>query len=256
VTASPLNSSGAPKLPPAIILAGGLGTRLRPVYSAGPKSMAPVADRPFLDYVLTWLRDQGVEDVVLCVGYKRSSIRKFVRKGRKWGLRVRYSVETQLLGTGGAVKKAQPLISGDTVLVINGDTLLRVNLRDLVEFHKRRRAAATLTTVKMKDHQRYGSVSLDRSNRIIRFREKNVMLARTPTALINGGVYVFATAIFNRLQSRRPISLEKDVFPQLAADRRTYGFITSAPFIDIGVPDDFRRAQVEFRERHSFGDSH
>src|SRR5215472_17570437 len=90
----------------AVILAGGLGLRLRSAYAAGPKSMAPVKGRPFLDYLLSWLQSQGVEEVILCVGYKRSQIQRFVGRGSKWGMCVRYSVEKKLLGTGGALKKA------------------------------------------------------------------------------------------------------------------------------------------------------
>src|SRR5690349_18578713 len=95
------------ELPQAVILAGGLGTRLRSAYSAGPKSMAPVGGRPFLDYLLSWLQVQGVEEVILCVGYKRSRIKRFVGRGRKWGLRVKYSIERTPLGTGGAIKNAE-----------------------------------------------------------------------------------------------------------------------------------------------------
>src|SRR5438093_756867 len=93
------------RLPPVVILAGGLGTRLRSVYAAGPKSMAPVAGRPFLDYLLCWLQSQGVKEVILCVGYKRSHIKRFVGRGRKWGLQANYSIEHTPLGTGGALKK-------------------------------------------------------------------------------------------------------------------------------------------------------
>src|SRR6516162_7386838 len=102
---------------PAVILAGGLGVRLRSAYAAGPKSMAPIGKRPFIDYLLSWLQTQGVGDVILCVGYKRSHIQRFVGRGSKWGMRVRYSVEKKLLGTGGAVKQGARLISGETVLV-------------------------------------------------------------------------------------------------------------------------------------------
>src|SRR5205807_3518561 len=102
-------------LPAALILAGGLGKRLRSVYSAGPKSMALVGRRPFLDYLLKWLHTEGVEEVILCVGFKRSRIQRYVGSGRKWGLRVRYSIEKKLLGTAGAVKKAGEMLGGESV---------------------------------------------------------------------------------------------------------------------------------------------
>jgi len=246
------------KLPPAVILAGGLGKRLRSAYAAGPKSMAPIAGKPFIDYLLRWLRAEGVEEVVICVGYKRSSIQRYVGKGRKWGLRVSYSIERKLLGTAGAVKNAEPLISSRRVLVLNGDTLVGVKLKSLVEFHQSRPAWATLTTVKVPDQQRYGRIKLDDSSRIMAFLEKEGSSNQdaSKTILISGGVYVFEKDVLAAIQSDRPASLEKEVFPKLAAHRRTYGFVTDAPFIDIGVPEDFRRAQSELHERFCLCNSH
>jgi len=219
--------------------------------------MAPVAGRPFLDYLLCWLRSEGVEEVILCVGYKRRSIQAFVRSGSKWGLRVAYSIERRLLGTGGAVKKAESMIAARRVIVLNGDTLVGVNLQNLVSFHRNRRALATLTTIKVDDHQRYGSLKLDRSRRITAFLEKNSNHhGRQKTVLISGGVYVFEKKLLATLDRRRAISLEKEVFPRLATNRRTYGFVTDAPFVDIGVPEDFRRAQTELRERFRLRNSY
>jgi NDP-sugar pyrophosphorylase family protein len=158
--------------PAAVILAGGLGTRLRAAHATGPKSMVPVGGRPFLDYLLTWLRSQGVKEVILCVGYKRTHIQKYVGKGRKWGLRVTYSIEEDLLGTGGAVKKAERLVPGAKLFVINGDTILGVNLKEMIKFHLSRRALATLAVVKVEDDQRYGSLRLDDAGKITAFLEK------------------------------------------------------------------------------------
>ncbi len=220
--------------------------------------MAPVGGRPFLDYVLRWLRSEGVEEVILCVGYKRASIQKHVGGGRKWGLRVRYSIEQKLLGTGGAVKKAEGLISGKRLLVMNGDTLVGVNLRELVKFHRSQRAWATLAVVKVGDDRRYGSLKMDREGRITAFLEKtegetgkNRKDKRRP---INGGVYVFEKKLLSKIQARGPISLEDRVFPWLAAGGRIYGFVSDTYFVDIGVPDDLRRAQNELREQFGVSD--
>jgi D-glycero-alpha-D-manno-heptose 1-phosphate guanylyltransferase len=117
--------------------------------------------QPFLDYLLRWLRSEGVEEVVLCVGYKRTHIQRYVGKGRKWGLRVAYSIERNLLGTGGAVKKAEQLIRGERQFVINGDTFLEVKLKELIRFHRSRRGLATLSVVKVADSQRYGSLRVE-----------------------------------------------------------------------------------------------
>jgi D-glycero-alpha-D-manno-heptose 1-phosphate guanylyltransferase len=213
--------------------------------------MVPVGGRPFLDYVLTWLRSEGVEEVVLCLGYKRSSIQRYVGKGCKWGLRVMYSIEQKLLGTAGAVKNAEALISGERLLVINGDTLTGVNVRQLVDFHRNRRAWATLTVVKVADDRRYGSVKMDRIGRITTFLEKRSKRTskdgQNRKRPINAGVYVFEKKLLNKIQAREPISLEKDVLPPLVGAGRTYGFVSDTYFVDIGVPDDLRRVQTEFQ---------
>ena len=255
---SALTSNETDSLPAAVILAGGLGTRLRAAYAAGPKSMAPVGGRPFLDYLLRWLQSQGVKQVILCVGYKRTHIQRYVGKGRKWGLRVTYSIEKELLGTGGAVKKAERLIPGKRLLVINGDTFLDVNLKELVEFHRRREALATLAMVNVVDDQRYGSMRVDGKNRITAFLEKGETPASNGlqgSRPINGGVYVFEKKLLNAIRAGRPVSLEKKVFPGLVARKQMYGFLRGAYFVDIGVPDDLRRAQNELPKRFRVQDS-
>lgn len=247
---SALEPRNGEQLPPAVILAGGLGTRLRDVYSSGPKCLAPVAGHPFLEYVLTWLRLQGVTEVVLCVGYKRSSVKRYVGSGRKWGLSVKYSIERRLLGTGGALKKAERLISGGRMLVINGDTLVKADLRELIRFHERRRAPVTMLLIRVRDSGRYGAVRLDRRQRVTAFleKERQEQRARAPRRLINAGVYILEKKVLGRIRTLQPASLERDVFPGLAESRRIGGFVSNGRFIDIGVPEDFWRAQRELRE--------
>ncbi len=257
---SPIKKSGS--LPAAVILAGGLGTRLRPAYSTGPKCMAPVAGRPFLDYLLTWLKSQGMKEVILCVGYKRTHVQKYVGKGRKWGLRVTYSIEEELLGTGGALKKAERLVSGTRLFVVNGDTFLGVNLREMFEFHVSRGALATLAVVNVADDGRYGSLRLDNEGKITAFLEKGEgdsdHKSNGTTKSINGGVYIFEKKLLNHIRASGPVSLEKNVFPQIVAskNKKVYGLLMDAYFLDIGVPSDLWRAQRELPERFRVNDPH
>lgn len=246
------------KVPPAVILAGGLGTRLRAAYSAGPKSMAPLAGKPFLDYLLTWLRSEGVKDVILCVGYKRSQIQRYVGGGQKWALRVKYSIERELLGTGGAVKKAEALVPAERMLVVNGDTFLNVNLTELIKIHRSRRALATVAAVKVADSHRYGSLQMDGTGRITAFAKKKAKGAnrsgKNGKSAINAGVYVFEKKLLNEIPTGRRVSLEREVFPALLTSKRVYGVVKDTYFLDIGVPDDFGRAQRELPERFGFSD--
>jgi D-glycero-alpha-D-manno-heptose 1-phosphate guanylyltransferase len=245
--------------PAALILAGGLGERLRSAYSAGPKSLAPVGRRPFLDYLLGWLRGEGVQEIILCVGYKRSLIQRYVGSGRKWGLRVRYSIEKRLLGTAGAVKKGGEMLDGTSMFVINGDTFLDVNLREMNTFHRARKGWATLAVARVADAGRFGTLRLDAHGRVTTFLEKRVSgtndACACPNWNINGGVYLFEKKLLKSIPTHGQVSLEKEVFPRLLLKKVLFGFVTDGYFLDIGVPNDFRRAQSELPERFRIYDS-
>jgi mannose-1-phosphate guanylyltransferase len=191
--------------------------------------------------------------VILCVGYKRRQIQKYVGKGRKWGLQVKYSVEKKLLGTGGAVKNAERLIPDKRLLVINGDTFLDLNLQEMIKFHRSREALATIATVRVADQQRYGSLNMDRAKRITAFLEKReiheIDKLKEATRPVNAGIYVFEKRLLGEIRPGKATSLEKEIFPYLIAGKKLYCFTTNAYFIDIGIPNDFRRAQDEFPER-------
>src|SRR5713226_9914788 len=163
VTSKGLTVRAAQEKFQALILAGGLGKRLRAAYANAPKSLAPVAGRPFLDYLMRWLQVSGFSNVVLCVGYKAEQIRERYQDGRHWGLRISYSVEKEPLGTAGAIKNAEALLQGNAFLVLNGDSFTDVSLRDLVQFHRRRRGLATLALAPAPEDSRYGSVHMNAS---------------------------------------------------------------------------------------------
>ncbi len=215
--------------------------------------MAPVGGRPFLDYLLSWLRSEGVKEVILCVGFKRSHIRRFVSSGRKWGLRANYSIEQKLLGTAGAVKKAERLVCGERLLIVNGDTFVGVKLREMMKFHLHHKAVATIATTMVADSGRYGSVRIGRRGRVIGFREKGETFARDARGkrkgLINAGVYLFEKKLLKRISAGKRVSLEKEVLPSILAKRRVFGFASKGYFLDIGIPKDLRRAQIELPKR-------
>ncbi len=232
----------------ALILAGGLGTRLRSVVSDRPKPMAFVGGIPFLERLIRRLASQGVEEVILCVGYLWERILEAFGEGKDLGVTLRYSVEETPLGTAGALKKAEALISG-TFFVLNGDTFLEVNLRALQNFHREKKALGTLTVVPMENAGRYGSVQLDSTGRIRGFLEKGLVSTCLP-CWINGGVYVFERALLRWVPEGRPVSLERETLPALiAADGPLYGYESRGYFIDIGTPEHYARAQKELEER-------
>ncbi len=228
----------------AIVLAGGFGTRLRHVVSDVPKPMAPVDGRPFLRYILDDLIAKGVSRVVLATGYKSEVIREAFGPSYR-GAEIVYSNEDTPLFTGGAVKKALAVCRGEEVFVINGDTFFDVDLAAMRAFKRERGAEFVLAAKPMRDFDRYGTLLLDGEGRVLRFEEKRP----TESGVINGGVYLLDRG-FLRGVREETFSLEKDVLEKDTAARRLYAFPSEGYFIDIGVPEDYARAQEDFRSRH------
>jgi NDP-sugar pyrophosphorylase family protein len=231
---------------PVLILAGGLGTRLRSVFDSAPKSMAPVGGHPFLEYLFVQISRAGFHKLTLCVGHRRNQIEAWAGDGIKWGLLIRYSVEPEPRGTGGAVKLAAELIDNDVFVVLNGDSFLAVDLCELVQAHRESDACATIALATVQDSTRYGTVVLTPEGRVKAFLEKNAGYVNKTHGrhLVNGGVYVFQKSVLEIVPELRAVSLEREVFPQLL-EKGVKGFISDGFFIDIGLPDDFQRAQTE-----------
>ena len=223
----------------AFVLCGGLGTRLRPVLSDRPKSMALVAGVPFLQLLLENLRSQGIREVILGTGYMAEQIEAFFDKGDNIGLHIRYSQEDKPLGTGGALKLAEPLLS-DPVVVLNGDSYVEWNLAATVEFFAKKDATVVIVLQAVPDVSRYGSVTIEPDGRVTEFVEKGT---RTGAGLINAGVYLLRKEIVSALPVGEAVSLERDVFPGLLGGK-VYGLVSNGLFIDIGIPTDLHRAQT------------
>jgi D-glycero-alpha-D-manno-heptose 1-phosphate guanylyltransferase len=227
----------------AIILAGGLGTRLKEVIGDDiPKSMAPVSGRPFLEYQLDYLHKLGVEKIVLATGYKHEVIEKHF--GDHYNDQsIAYSVEDEPLGTGGAVKKAMEYIKGYSCYVLNGDTFFDVNLWKMANFHRAREAVASMALRKVGDVGRYGSVKIDLNNKIEEFSEKG---DHTGMGFINGGIYILNRQAFLDLNLPDAFSLEKDYFEKYHDKLPMYGVRCYSFFLDIGIPEDYEEAQDAF----------
>src|SRR6266478_7147361 len=228
----------------AFVLCGGAGTRLRPVLADRPKSMALISGTPFLQLLLDRLRSQGVGDVILGTGYMAEKIERYFGCGNKFAVRIRYSREHEPLGTGGALKLAEPLIS-DPVLVLNGDSYVEWSLVPMLELFTGKDAHLVMVVQAVADVARYGSVLLDQERRVTQFVEKG---AAAGPGLINAGVYLLRKQIVRDLPAGTAMSLEREVFPRLL-DRGVYGLISTGLFIDIGIPDDLERAQTLLASR-------
>jgi mannose-1-phosphate guanylyltransferase len=223
----------------ALILAGGFGTRLRPLTCTRPKLMFPVANRPLLDWVLEQLSRNGVTTVVLAVNYMADLLTRHFGK-TKYGMRILYSRETKPLGTGGPIKKAEGLLdNGDEpFFVLNGDILSTIDYQALYKAHLDSGAKATIALRDVEDPSRFGVVDLDKSNRILRFVEKPKD-EEAPSNLINAGVYVLDRSVLESIPGGREVSIEREVFPVLATRRELSGYRFGSLWVDIGTPNDY-----------------
>jgi D-glycero-alpha-D-manno-heptose 1-phosphate guanylyltransferase len=225
----------------AIVLAGGLGTRLASVTHGVPKVLAPVGNRPFLELLLRRLQQKGIWRVILSVGYLASVIREQI--GEEFdGLELVYSVEDEPLGTGGAAAKALALAHNDSVFVLNGDTFVDLDLAAMLSAHINLETKASIAVAEAADCSRFGRV-LMQEGRVVGFTEKG----QSGPGQINAGAYVMNRDIFAAYNMPKAFSLEEDFFAPYIKQLRPLAFETSGYFIDIGIPEDLARAQGELK---------
>ena len=225
----------------AIILAGGVGTRLRPLSCTRPKLLFPVLNKPLLDITLERLAATGVDGIILAVKYMTEVFRQRYGESKN-GLKISYSIEKEPMRTGGAIKYAEELIGHEEpFLVLNGDIFTTLDYAELVKKHKENNAVATIALYKVKDPSRYGTVKLTENNQVNQFVEK-APLGKAPSNLINAGVYVLDPQIFKYIPAGRPVSIEHEVFPKLAEEGKLFGHEFKKIWIDIGKPVDYLRA--------------
>ncbi|MDB5197420.1 MAG: histidinol phosphate phosphatase [Flaviaesturariibacter sp.] len=226
----------------AIILAGGLGTRLREAVPDRPKCMAPVAGRPFMSHVIDELRMQGIQRFIFSLGYMADVIQDYLKEAYPT-LDYTAIVEEEPLGTGGAIQACLRQAITEHVLVANGDTLFKVALKDLAAVHKVNKAACTLALKKMQDFNRYGVVALAETGAITGFQEKK----HYTEGLINGGIYLLQKEPFLRLGLPEKFSFEKEYLEPGAEKGWLFGTVQEGYFIDIGIPGDFQQAQTDLQ---------
>lgn len=226
----------------AILLAGGLGTRLRSAVPELPKCMAPVHGKPFLAYVVRYLQQQGIRRFIFALGYKHNDFDVFLRSFFKED-QYTVSIEEEPLGTGGAIRLACDKALSENVLVTNGDTIFEADVPALSDFHYRHQAACTLALKPMTNFSRYGAVELDRDGVIQQFREKQ----QCSEGLINGGVYALSVAKFKAHDLPEKFSFEKEFLEKYTAEQTFYGLPQDGYFIDIGIPEDYEKAKRELK---------
>jgi len=223
-----------------IILCGGEGTRLKGLIKDRPKSMAEFNGRPFLDILLDYFSGFNFKRFILCSGYMSDFIENYYNE-KKLPYRIIFSREDKILGTGGALKKAEQFIESQNFLVINGDSFCPVDLTEFVKFHFAKKAMLSIVVVETEKTEDFGSIVMDNFYRIVSFKEK----VSEGKAYINAGIYIFDKKNLSLIPYDKKYSLEYELFPQLAG-REFYGYITGKKLIDIGTPDRYKVAEKVF----------
>ena len=230
----------------AFILVGGKGTRLRGILNDRPKPLALVAGRPFVEWLLVMLYKQGIRRCVMCTGHLGKAVEAYFGNGQKNSMEIVYSRDPFPLGTAGAVRFAIGKTKSERFLVLNGDSYCRLDLPYFLKTHQVLNAKASLNLVRVKDCSRYGSVKINKKGKVLAFSEKS---SRKHEGLISTGIYVLERTVVEEIPEGKMVSLEKEVFPSLIG-KGLYAVISEGPFIDIGIPESYIKAEsilkVEF----------
>lgn len=229
------------QFPDIIILAGGFGTRLQSVVKDVPKPMAPVAGKPFLEWLIEYISVLNPNKIILSTGYKHETIEAHFGKSFK-NIPIVYSIETNPLGTGGAIKKAFDLVTTDNSLVLNGDTFLQIDHLNFLNSHNISKALFSMALKPMKKPARYGTVET-KGDTIKKFNEKNPELSE---GLINTGVYLMNKELFKYFPEQEKFSFETDFMERKTGEIEMKSYVTDDYFIDIGIPEDYKKANDEF----------
>jgi mannose-1-phosphate guanylyltransferase len=229
----------------ALILAGGEGTRLRPLTTTVPKPVVPLVDRPFIAFMLEWLRRHGVDDVIMSCGFLAAGVRNVLGDGHAYGLRIRYVEEPRPLGTGGALKHAEPLLD-ERFLMLNGDTLTDLDLSAQIAQHEATGAVGTLALVEVEDPSGYGLVRLAADGRVREFIEKP-SADMVDVNTVSAGAYVLERSVLELLEPEQPASIEREVFPRLVGDG-LFGRVADGYWLDIGTPERYLQGTFDILE--------
>src|SRR5688500_14310614 len=231
----------------ALILAGGEGTRLRPLTSTVPKPVVPLVDRPFIAFMLDWLRSHGVDDVVMSCGHLAGGVRSVLGDGAAVGIRLRYLEEPRPLGTGGALKFAEDLLD-ERFLMLNGDVLTDLDLTAQIAQHEATGASCTLALVAVEDPSNYGLVRMNSEDTtVLEFLEKPSADTAVDVNTVSAGAYVLERSVLDLLPPNQPASIERDVFPRLVGEG-LYGFVSDGYWLDIGTPERYLEGTFDILE--------
>jgi len=228
----------------AVILAGGMGTRMRPLTYVVPKALLPIGGKPLLEHMVRYLKEYGITEVIVCVAYLKTHVMDYFKDGKNLGAKIRYAEAETPLGTAGQLKTAEKHVS-NTFLAMNGDIITSLNLRKLIRYHDKNGGIGTIALKKFEVQVPYGHVEVDANSTIQKFAEKP-----TFSFSANAGIYVFEPKIFKYISPNQVVSLETETFPTLLENgEKLNGYYEEAYWADVGTISDFERVDKELLER-------
>jgi len=232
-----------------IMMAGGKGTRLRPLTLVRPKPMIPLVNKPIIEYTVDRLKKFGFNDIIMTLNYMSTNIKKYFKDGSEFDMDIRYSVEKWPLGTGGSVKKAEKYID-DTFMVVSGDVLTDINFKDVVRFHKEKGAIATMVLTEVEDPTHFGIAVMDKDNRVTEYLEKPSP-EEAFSNVANTGIYIFEPEIFDFFEGKeKEVDFSKDIFPEvIKQDAGMYGYVFNGYWNDIGRPETYLEATYDILDQ-------
>ncbi len=227
----------------AVILAGGLGTRLRPLTYKKPKPMLPLGGKPMLEHLIKWIKKNNVKEIVLCTSYLHKTIENYFGNGKKFGVSIEYAVSKKPLATAGQLKTAEKLID-DTFVCVYGDSIFDFNLKGMIGQHKKKKSFITMSLYEYKTNLKYGVIETNKTGKVSAWYEKPEIKAK-----INMGCYVMEPGVFSFIPKKREYGMD-DVIKRALSRRKRVGSITTKKgFIDVGNMESYERANKEFRKR-------
>ncbi|WP_083240930.1 MULTISPECIES: nucleotidyltransferase family protein [Methanobacterium] len=232
-----------------IMMAGGKGTRLRPLTLVRPKPMIPLVNKPIIEYTVNKLKKSGFNDIIMTLNYMSTNIKKYFKDGSEFGMDIRYSVEKWPLGTGGSVKKAEKYID-DTFMVVSGDVLTDVDFKDVVRYHKEKGAVATMVLTEVEDPTHFGIAVMDKDHKITEYLEKPSP-EEAFSNVANTGIYIFEPEIFDFFDDKeKEVDFSKDIFPEvIKQDAGIYGYVFDGYWNDIGRPETYLEATYDILDQ-------
>lgn len=227
----------------AVILAGGLGTRLQPYTTFLPKAMLPLGEKPLLEHLIDWIKKNKIDSIVLCVSYLRKTIEDYFEDGSRFGVKIEYAVANRPLATAGQLKTAEEFID-DTFVCVYGDSIFDFNLKTMIENHKRKKAFVTMALFEYKTKLQYGFIEMDKNNKVTAWKEKPEVKGN-----INIGCYVMEPGVLKLIPANKPYGMDDVIKSAIMRRNKIGGFLIKKGFMDIGDKISYRRAYQHYIER-------